>query len=82
MYRFHEMPHNYAAFHLGLHCLPKCSIKNHQYTKGLINVSLLVGDVYFLPLTGSYFFDKLILNISFESLPNDSPRNVKFQCSD
>ena len=25
---------HYAAFHLGLHCLPKYSLRNQQYTKG------------------------------------------------
>ena len=28
-----EMPHN-AAFHLGLHCLPKYPFRGFQYTKG------------------------------------------------
>ena len=28
-----EMPH-YAAFHLGLHCLPKYAFRSHWYTKG------------------------------------------------
>ena len=28
-----EMLH-YAAFHLGLHCLPKYAFRSHQYTKG------------------------------------------------
>ena len=28
-----EMPH-YAAFHLGIHCLPKYPLRGFQYTKG------------------------------------------------
>ena len=28
-----EMQH-YAAFHLGLHCLPNCLLKGFQYRKG------------------------------------------------
>ena len=28
-----EMPHH-AAFHLGLHCLPKCEFRSHLYRKG------------------------------------------------
>ena len=28
-----EMAH-YAAFHLGLHCLPKTGFRSHLYTKG------------------------------------------------
>ena len=30
-----EMQH-YAAFHLGLHCLPKYSFRGFQYTRGLL----------------------------------------------
>ena len=28
-----EIPHD-AAFHLSLHCLPKCPFRGFQYTKG------------------------------------------------
>ena len=39
-----EMQH-YAAFCLGLHCLPKFSFRGFQYTK--VNVSINAKQVYF-----------------------------------
>ena len=35
-----EMQHN-AAFHLGLHCLPKCSFMGFPAYKGLFTVEVL-----------------------------------------